>query len=185
MVTTMVWIDATGDNPQERYGERLRRWRQSFAGAGGEPQAGGITLDRLRYALAAWEVATGPVAYPPYVRFHPRVLDAACHRPEDARVLLTVVELAAPPPVPVPDGWLTWRDGEPGRPFTAPPYDARAALGALELRIPIAEDRLPTPTRPEAEGLPNLGDAQAALEALVAEINTAAAPFLRDLEGGA
>ena len=40
----------------------------------------------------------------------------------------------------------------------------------------------PTPTRPEAEGLPNLGDAQAALETPVEEINAAVVPFLRILD---
>ncbi|MFF3671634.1 hypothetical protein [Microtetraspora malaysiensis] len=178
-----VWIDASGDNPQERYGQRLRAWSHAFAAANGELQAGGITLDALHYAVAAWDAATRPVSEPPYVRFNPRVLDATCHRPEGTYIALAVVELAVPSPVRISDEWLGWQQDESGFPCMAPPFNQKAALCTLELRIPISADRLPTPTRPEAGGLPNLADAQAALEALIQEINTAVVPLLRVLEG--
>ncbi len=177
-----VWIDATGDNPQERYGERLRAWSHAFAAADSEPQAGDITLDPVHYAMTSWDLATRPTDGPPYVRFHPRVLHATCHRPEGTYIILAVVRLAAPSPEQLPHGWFGWQQGESGVPCVAPPFDRRAALFTLELRVPIQPARLPTPTRPEAEGLPNLGDAQAALETLVEEINTAVVPFLRILD---
>ncbi|WP_066948170.1 hypothetical protein [Microtetraspora fusca] len=175
-----VWIDASDDDPQERYGQRLRAWSHAFAAASGEPQAGGITLDALHYAVAAWDSS---VSKPPYVRFNPRVLDATCHRWEDTYIALAAVELAAPPQVRIPDGWLGWQQDKSGFPCMAPPYNQKAALCTLELRTPISADRLPTPTRPEADGLPNLADAQAALEALIQEINTVVVPFLLVLEG--
>ncbi|NRQ40153.1 hypothetical protein HII36_51270 [Nonomuraea sp. NN258] len=179
----VAWIDAhTG--AQEEYGRSLRSWKHAFAPADGEPEANGITLDPLHYALAAWEAATEPMARAPYVRFHPRVLDATCHRPEDAHLALAVVELAAPPPFMIPDGWASWQRHEAeGEPFAAPPYAWKGALSTLELRIPIDAARLTTPTRPQAEGLPNLLDAQASVEVLVDELNRAALPLLRGLEG--
>ncbi|MFD0469337.1 hypothetical protein ACFQ0B_14235 [Nonomuraea thailandensis] len=109
------------------------------------------------------------------------MLDATCHRPEEAQGMLAVVELAAPAPVRVPDGWAQWQRQAEG-PYAAPPYERPTALTTLELRVPLPVDRLPTPTRARASGLPNLDDAQAALEALVAELNAVVVPFLRELE---
>ncbi|MCK2213788.1 hypothetical protein MF672_008300 [Actinomadura sp. ATCC 31491] len=187
------WIDAAREGAQARYGEQLRRWRHLFA-AERETDAA-VTLDPLRFALGAWEVATRPITDVPYVRCHPRVLDATCHRPEETRGPLAVVELAVPPPVPLPAGWRTWqrspagddrevgdgRDaGAPG--YAAPPYERPTALTTLELRAPLSPGRLPTPTHARAAGLPNLDDAQASLEALVAELNEVVTPFLRALE---
>ncbi|MBF8185711.1 hypothetical protein ITP53_08155 [Nonomuraea sp. K274] len=182
--TQAFWIDAGHEGTQARYGEHLRRWRHAFAAAEGEPAAGGVTLDPLHFALGAWEVATRPMAESPYVRCHPRVLDATCHRPEEAPGPLAVVELAAPAPVRLPGGWSGWQRqgaGEPG--YAAPPYERRTALSTLELRVPLAGERLPTPTRARAEGLPNLDDAQASLEALVGELNAVVTPFLRQMDG--
>ncbi|MFC7591888.1 DUF6221 family protein [Nonomuraea antimicrobica] len=144
----------------------------------------GVTLDPRHFALAAWEVATRPVADSPYVRRHPRVLDATCHRPEQAPGLMAVVELATPAPVKLPEGWAGWQrqDGGDGT-YTAPPYERPTALSTLELRVPLGVERLPTPTHARASGLPNLDDAQAALETLVAELNAVVTPFLRELDG--
>ncbi|MFI7616073.1 DUF6221 family protein [Nonomuraea terrae] len=179
------WIDATHEGTQERYGEELRRWRHAFAVAEGEPEAGGVTLDPAHFAAAAWEAATRPAAEFPYVRRHSRVLDAACRRPEEAKGLLAVVELAVPAPVRVPAGWAGWqRESGDDRTYAPPPYERQTALTTLELRVPVPADRLPTPTHARAAGLPNLDDAQASLEALVTELNTVVAPFLRELEGG-
>lgn len=181
--TQAFWIDAGHEGTQARYGEQLRRWRHAFAAAEGEAGAGGITLDPLHFALGAWEVATRPVAESPYVRCHPRVLDATCHRPEETRGPLAVVELAVPAPVPLPGGWSTWQrqdDDEPA--YVAPPYERRTALTTLELRVPLATGSLPTPTHARADGLPNLDDAQASLEALVGELNDIVTPFLRELD---
>ncbi|GAA3254529.1 hypothetical protein [Nonomuraea helvata] len=185
--TQAFWIGAIrGDDgedqgsAQERYGEELRKWRHAFEAVDGEPAAGGITLDPLHFALGAWEVATRPVAEHAYVRRHPRVLDATCHRPEEAAGLLAVVELAAPPQVGLPAGWSSWQRQEPT--YVPPPYERPTALSTLELRVPLPVDGLPTPTHARAEGLPNLDDAQASLEALLAELNAVVNPFLRELE---
>jgi hypothetical protein len=178
--TQAFWIDAEHEGTQERYGEHLRRWRHAFAAAEGEPGAGGITLDPLHFALGAWEVATRPMAESPYVRWHPRVLDAFCHRPGETRGPLAVVELAAPAPVPLPSGWVTWLRQAEG--YATPPYERPTALTTLELRVPLTAGRLPTPTRARADGLPNLDDAQASLEALVSELNDVVTPFLRELD---
>ncbi|WP_327587501.1 hypothetical protein OHA25_11195 [Nonomuraea sp. NBC_00507] len=181
--TQAFWIDAAHEGTQERYGEQLRKWRHVFAAAEGEPGSGGITLDPLHFALGAWEVATRPMAESAYVRCHPRVLDATCHRAEETRGPLAVVELAVPAPFPLPDGWSTWHRQNGDDPaYVAPPYERPTALTTLELRVPLAADRLPTPTRARADGLPNLDDAQASLEALVAELNAVVTPFLRELD---
>jgi hypothetical protein len=177
------WIDAGHEGTQARYGEHLRRWRHAFETAEGEKGTGGITLDPLHFALGAWEVATRPMAESPYVRCHPRVIDATCHRAEETRGPLAVVELAAPVPVPLPAGWATWQLQEGEEPaYVAPPYERRTALTTLELRVPLSPDRLPTPTRARADGLPNLDDAQASLEALISELNDVVTPFLRELD---
>ncbi|RJL30324.1 hypothetical protein [Bailinhaonella thermotolerans] len=183
---TAFWIDAGvsgGKSAQERYGERLRAWRHGFTASDETRADGDVTANPLRFALAAWDVAVGPGADPPYVRHHPRVLSVACHRPSGTHLVLAVIELAMPPPGELPPGWHTWRREEGvGTARVAPPYDAKAALGRLELRVPILEERMPTPTASQAEGLPNLVDAQASLEAIVNELNAAAGPFLRELE---
>jgi Family of unknown function (DUF6221) len=183
--TQAFWIDAAHEGTQERYGEQLRKWRHVFAPGEGEPESDGVTLDPLRFALGAWEAATRPVAESAYVRRHPRVLDAACHRPEETPGLLAVVELATPPPVRLPGGWSgwQWQGGEEGT-YAAPPYERPTALTTLELRVPLPASVLPHPTKARASGLPNLDDAQAALEALVAALNAVVTPFLLQLEGG-
>ncbi|MEV4173239.1 DUF6221 family protein [Nonomuraea sp. NPDC049709] len=183
--TQAFWIDAAHEGTQEHYGEQLRKWRHAFAATEDEPAAEGVTLDPLHFALGAWEVATRPVADSPYVRRHARVLDATCHRPEEARGLLAVIELAVPAPVRLSGGWLSWQrqDGDDGT-YAAPPYERPTALTTMELRLPLPADRLPTPTKARASGLPNLDDAQAALEALIAELNAVVTPFVRELEGG-
>lgn len=182
--TRAFWIDAAHEGTQERYGEHLRKWRHAFEAIEGEPASGGVTLDPLHFALGAWEVAGRPVADPPYVRRHPRVLDATCHRPEEAPGLMAVVELAAPTPVRLPDGWAGWQRQDGGdRTYTAPPYERPTALATLELRVPLPADLLPHPTKARASGLPNLDDAQASLEALVSELNAVVIPFLWKLEG--
>jgi hypothetical protein len=185
--TQAFWIGAArgrdGAEPgsaQERYGEELRRWRHAFEAVDGEPAAGGVTLDPLHFALGAWVVATRPVAEHAYVRRHARVLDATCHRPEEAPGLLAVVELAAPLSFPLPQGWSSWQRQE--RTYVPPPYERPTALSTLELRVPLPVERLPTPTHARAEGLPNLDDAQASLEALLAELNAVVNPFLHELE---
>ncbi|HEX4817424.1 MAG TPA: hypothetical protein VFV66_32175, partial [Nonomuraea sp.] len=66
--------------------------------------------------------------------------------------------------------------------YAAPPYERRTALTTMELRVPLSADRLPTPTRARADGLPNLDDAQASLEALVSELNAVVTPVLRHVE---
>lgn len=182
--TQAFWIDATHKGKQQHYGQVLRAWRHAFAATAGEPAADGVTLDPAHFAAAAWEAATRPVVDQPYVQHHPRVLDAACHRPEEHKDLLAVVELAVPAPVKVPSGWAGWQhENRDDATYAPPPYERPTAVATLELRVPVSPDRLPTPTHARAAGLPNLDDAQAAIEALVAELNGIVAPFLRELEG--
>jgi hypothetical protein len=184
----VCWVDEDWDRTNasdrvSRYGAYLRGHTELFDPWHEAPN--GITQDPGEFAIAALQVATGPIMSPGYVRWHPRVLDYKLDRgldPEPGR-LVCQVTLATFPSLWLGSPWRGWTEwlGDPWR----EPDDAKhAALARLELRWPIPDATLPRPHRPARPGHPNLRDAKAAVRALVAQINQTAGPVLAKLEGG-
>jgi hypothetical protein len=177
------WDRTNASDGVSRYGAYLRGHTELFDPWQDAP--GGITQDPGEFAIAALQVATGPIMSPGYVRWHPRVLDYKLSHgedPEPGRLVCTVT-LATALPLWLGSPWWSWteRFGDPWR----EPDDAKhAALARLELRWPLPVATLPRPHRPARPGQPNLRDAKASVLALVAAINQTAGPVLAKLEGG-
>src|SRR6266516_4820758 len=97
----ICWVDAAWDREfasdgVSRYGAYLRGHTAAFAPLWDEPPDpdwGAITADPGEFAAAAFQVATGPVMSPGYVRWHPRVLDYQVgygDDPDPARLIVQV-----------------------------------------------------------------------------------------------
>ncbi len=185
----VCWVDSDWDRTNasdrvSRYGAYLRSHTELFDYSWGEAP-GSITEDPGEFAIAALQVATGPIMSPGYVRWHPRVLDYKLDRgldPEPGRLVCTVT-LATSLPLWLGSPWWSWTE-RLGDPWCDPDDTRHAALARLELRWPIPDATLPHPHRPASPGQPNLRDAKAAVLALVAQINQTAGPVLAKLEGG-
>jgi hypothetical protein len=181
------WVEAEWDRTQasdgiSRYGAYLRGHAERFEpfyGAG----ADGVTLDPVEFAVAALAVATGPIMSPGYLAWHPRVRDYQASRSEEDGRLLLSVTFAAPAPVRLPSPWWGWQQ-EFDR-FVDPRDRHYAALTRLELRWPVATERLHQPQPPTSPGVPNLSDAKAAVGVVVAEISATTGPVLAELEPAA
>jgi hypothetical protein len=181
----VCWIDrdydcANASDGVSRYGAYLRDHADLFDPWGEAPD--GVTGDPVEFAVAAFQVATGPIMGPGYVRWHGRVCDYGASRSEHDDRLLLSVTLATPAPLRLP-GW-SWRGWE--RDFhdryLEPEDRGPVALTRLELRWPVPPEQLAVPAAPKMPGVPNLRDAAHAVEALVAAINATAGPVLADLE---
>jgi hypothetical protein len=179
------WDRANASDRVSRYGAYLRDHRELFADRWGE-EPDGITRDPGEFAIAAFEVASGPIMSPGYVRWHPRVLAHGVDRgiDPDPAWLVCQVSLASVPSLWLGPPWRGWTEYA-GRDWCEPDPDKYAALARLELRWPIPVTALPHPRPPARPGYPNLRDAKASVRALVEVINQTAGPVLATLEGGA
>ena len=177
------WDRSRASDGVSRYGAYLRSHTELFDPWQDAPE--GITQDPGEFAVAAFRVATGPIMSPGYVCWHPRVLDHQVGRgenPEPGR-LVAKVTLAVALPLWLGSPWWSWTERF-GNPWREPDDDRHAALARLVLRWPLPVASLPHPGKPARPGLPDLGDAQASVRALVAAINDTASPVLAELEGG-
>jgi hypothetical protein len=184
----ICWVDEDWDRTNasdqvSRYGAYLRGHTELFDPWREAPD--GITRDAGEFAIAALQVATGPIMSPGYVRWHPRVLDHRIDRgenPEPGRLVCSVT-LATFPSLWLGSPWRGWTQYL-GRDWCEPDDAQHAALARLELRWPIPDATLPRPRPPARSGQPNLRDAKASVRALVASINQTAGPVLAKVEGG-
>ena len=184
----VCWVDSDWDRTNasdrvSRYGAYLRGHTELFDPWGEAPD--GITRDAGEFAIAALQVATGPIMSPGSVRWHPRVLDYKLDRgldPEPGR-LVCQVTLAISLPMWLGSPWWSWTSYM-GRDWREPDEAKHAALARLELRWPVPDATLPRPRPPAKPAQPNLRDAKASVRALVAQINQTAGPVLAKLEGG-
>src|SRR6266496_480194 len=184
----VCWVDSDWDRSRasdgvSRYGAYLRGHTELF-----DPwreASKGITEDPGEFAIAAFRVATSPIMSPGYVGWHPRVLDHQVGYGEDPDPSRLVVKVALATSLPLWLGspWWSWTTYM-GRDWSEPDEARHAALARLELRWPVPVATLPRPRPPARPGEPNLGDAKAAVRALVAIINRTAGPVLARLEGG-
>jgi hypothetical protein len=180
----VCWIDrdhdrAAASDGVSRYGAYLRDHAGLFDPWGEAPD--GVTTDPVEVAIAAFRVATGPIMSPGYVRWHGRVHGHGAGHTEDAGELLLSVTLAVASPVRLPWDWRGWERDFHGD-WLEPDDRHLVGLCRLELRWPVATDRLPTPGRPRRPGVPNLADATRAVEAVVATVNATVGPVLAELE---
>jgi hypothetical protein len=184
----VCWVDSDWDRSNasdgvSRYGAYLRGHTELFDPWREAPN--GITQDPGEFAIAALQVATGPIMSPGYLRWHPRVLDYKLDRgldPEPGRLVCTVI-LATSLPLWLGTPWRSWTTYM-GRDWSEPDDAKHAALARLELRWPLPDATLPRPRPPARSGYPNLRDAKASVRALVEVINQTAGPVLAKLEGG-
>ncbi len=184
----VCWVDENWDlvnasDRVSRYGAYLRGHTELFDPWQDAP--GGISRDAGEFAIAALQVATGPIMSPGYLRWHPRVLDYKVshgENPEPGR-LVCQVTLATSPSLWLGSPWWSWTTYL-GRDWSEPDDAKHAALARLELRWPIPDATLPRPHRPARAGYPNLRDAKASVRALVEGINQTAGPVLAKLDGG-
>jgi hypothetical protein len=180
----VCWIDrdyhrAAASDRVSRYGAYLADKARLFDPWDEAPD--GITRDPVEFAIAAFNVATGPIMAPGYVRWHGRVRDyGATWSEHDGRLVLSVT-LAMPSPVLLPWDWRGWERDFHGD-WLEPDDRRPTGLARLELRWPVRTDRLPTPGQPQQPGVPNLADATRAVQAVVATINATVEPVLAELE---
>jgi hypothetical protein len=184
----VCWVDADWDRSRasdgiSRYGAYLRGHTELFDTWQEAPD--GITRDPGEFAVAAFQVATGPIMGPGYVRWHPRVLDYKVSHgdnPEPGRLVCRIT-LATSLPLRLGSPWWSWTTWL-GEPWCEPDDNRHAAMASLTLRWPLQVASLPRPQPPRRPGVPNLADAKASVAALVAAINATAGPALAKLEGG-
>src|SRR6266536_6095785 len=178
------WDRTNASDRVSRYGAYLRSHTELFDPWHEAPN--GITEDPGEFAIAALQVATGPIMSPGYVGWHPRVLDHRVDRgldPEPGRLVCTVT-LATSLPMWLGSPWWSWTSYL-GRDWREPDDGRHAALASLRLRWPLPVATLPHPRPPARSGYPNLADAKASVRALVEVISQTAGPVLAKLEGGA
>jgi hypothetical protein len=184
----VCWVDSDWDRINasdnvSRYGAYLRGHSELFDPWQDAPA--GVTEDPGEFAMAAFQVACGPIMSPGYVRWHSRVLDHQVGYGEDPDPgrLVVRITLATFLPVGLGSPWWSWTTYL-GRDWSEPDDTKHAALARLELRWPIPVTSLPRPRPPARSGYPNLADAKASVRALVEVINQTAGPVLAKLEGG-
>jgi len=184
----VCWVDEDWDRScasdnVSRYGAYLRSHTELF-----DPwreATDGITEDPGEFAIAAFQVACGPIMSPGYVCWHPRILDHQVNYGDDPDPtrLICQVTLASFLPMRLGSPWWSWTTYL-GREWSEPEEGRHAALASLRLRWPLPVTTLPRPQPPARPGQPNLRDAKASVRALVDVINQAAGPVLAKLEGG-
>jgi hypothetical protein len=180
------WIDHTYDRERStagpsRYAEHVRRNVAAFDGAWGD-------IAPVTFACAAWRLATTPT--PPYVRWHRRILSAACDRNPWDGGLTVHVSLAAPPPAALTTSREWWQDrGWRDWPRTfgqyLDPTDEDVARTPFLRTTLIVDAPVPPgglPPAPEGPGdeLPEL--AHLAVAAMVKELNALLNPIINRLE---
>jgi len=182
----VCWLDLDYDRTsasdgQSRYGAYLRDHARLFDPFNDAPD--GVTRDPVEFTMAAVRVATGPIMWPGFVRWHPRVCGYGVEYSDDGRLVVSVT-LAAPAPAALPGGaWRGWERGYRDR-FLEPEDRGPVALARLELRWPLGRDQLHRPTQPRVLGRPNLVDATTAVAVVVGSVNHTAGPVLAALEAG-
>ncbi|MFG3051415.1 hypothetical protein ACGFZP_10790 [Kitasatospora sp. NPDC048239] len=190
---TLAIVDDIYDREQasdghSRYGAYLAQHADDFHD-GGEP------LGPVDFAAVAWSVATAPVMVPGYVAVRPDVYPLTVHRDYEGRAVLSAkVGLRHRDLTRRPDSRfrpLDWerdpwgRHDDPWPVLVGPELtDRPAVLVAATLLVPVPDGILlrPTAARP---GRTLTHEAKQVVAALAAHANSALAPLVDDLLGGA
>ncbi|MFJ1707852.1 hypothetical protein [Kitasatospora sp. NPDC088346] len=148
-------------------------------------------LTPVAFASVAWMVATSPIMYPGYVRIRPDLTDLTTTVSDDYRLALRITvplrhHALTRRPARVLD-WQAEHDPWADRRWLAleapEQTDRPALLTTATLLIPVATERLTTPTT-AAPGRAMTRDAKQAMRVLV-EIVNAHAHLVNELTGGA
>lgn len=175
------WIDQEFDRDRDgRYAVHVRKNLDAFEWGDIAP---------VRFACAAWELATPPSLSPGYVRWDRRVLEAACVRNTWDGTLNARIKLVSPPPAELTRsrawwrdrGWLGWQETfgqyvEPSQSDLARHPFLRASL-LVEAPVPL-DDLPPEPEGPHDEVEQS---ARRAVTVLARELNALVAPILEQL----
>ena len=180
------WIDhdydreRAGDGPS-RYAGQVRDNVAAFDGSFGD-------IAPVSFACAAWRLATTPS--PAYVRWHRRILSAACDRNPWDGGLTAHVLIAAPLPAQLTSSREWWRDrGWRDWPQTfgqyLDPTDQDMTRNPFLRTMLVVDAPVPVGALPAAPDGPSdsLADtAHLAVSALVRELNELLGPVIRQLE---
>jgi hypothetical protein len=197
-MTGTFWIDHDYDRDRasdgiSRYGAYVRDRRHLFAEIWDGTFESSLTE---RFAALAWQIATGPVMSPGYVRRHSRVIGAAVEVSDWDGALIAAVDLVIPQPGPlrwarVATGGI-WRDwpadtlaGPPryyepsGQDLASSPY----LLASASLRFTVPPGRLPHPPAGPGNARHALVEtARDAVRELAGELNQILDPVIETLE---
>ncbi|MEO3869556.1 hypothetical protein ABGB18_12055 [Nonomuraea sp. B12E4] len=195
-----VWIDAGYDREMasdrvSRYGHYVRDHVEHFREAWDWEQP-----SPARFAATAWQVATGPIMAPGYVRRHPRLLSAQVEVNDWDGSLIGLAAVVTPWPQPLASS-REWRAGEWWRDWpTEPDFGTDTVryldpggqeisrgqhflMASAALAFPLPTQ--PLPVLPPQPGGP-LADlvtlARAYVEVLVAEMNRVLSPVIASVE---
>jgi hypothetical protein len=180
------WIDHGYDRERaaggsSRYAEQVRGNVAAFDGSWGD-------IAPVTFACAAWRLATTPS--PAYVRWHRRILSAACDRNSWDGTLTAHVLVVSPLPAELTASRHWWRDrGWRDWPQTfgqyLDPTDQDQARSPFLRTTLLIDAPVPLGTLPAAPDGPSesLADtARLAVSALVKELNELLNPVIRQLE---
>jgi hypothetical protein len=152
-----------------RYGAYLTQKRPLFHYDGSEQPP---TTCAVRFAIAAWTVATPPVMAPGYVLAHPRIQGTDFHW-DDSRAALAVHIAAPAPPITnrLTSSWCSWHRDAWSRQWQDPYLnDSVTVLSTLTIRLPLPVTRFPAPQYTSAG--PNTDVAKASVAALCHLVNS-------------
>ncbi|MCW2919229.1 MAG: hypothetical protein JWN52_7297 [Actinomycetia bacterium] len=180
------WIDHDYDRERaaggsSRYAEHVRRNVAAFDGSWGD-------IAPVTFACAAWRLATTPS--PPYVRWHRRILSAACDRNPWDGTLTAHALVVSPLPAQLTNSREWWRDrGWRDWPQTFGQYldptdqdltRTPFLRTTLLIDVPVPLDALPPAPDGPFKTLPQT--AGLAVAVLVKELNELLNPIIRRLE---
>lgn len=166
-----------------RYGVYIRQRLDMFDDL---DDPGRFTVDPVQFAAVAWDIATGPIMAPPYVRTgNPRILSATCCRNNWDGSLLADITLAVHRPTELRRilGFADWdldsfRDAylEPSEQALA---NRPAMLTTTRLLLPIPTGRLHAPK--DTPATVSTPDAKDSVRAVAAVLNEQLTPILHAL----
>jgi hypothetical protein len=182
------WIDQDFDREHapdgiSRYGAEVRERATEFAESWGD-------ISPVTFAATAWRLATALT--PAYVRWHRRIVAAACLRSPWDGSLTCEVNLVSPWPAELTwtrqwwrdRGWRDWPQlfGQYVPPSEQDLTRSPHLRASLLVQAPIPLDGLPpAPAGPQEEVS---GRAQLAVSVLVRELNDLISPMVEQLEAG-
>ena len=184
------WLDHEYDRERagdgtSRYAARVRSGLAEFADTFGD-------IAPVTFAGVAWRLAGPPALDPGFVRWHPRVLDAACDRNQWDGTLTARITIVSRWPAELTwsrqwgrdRGWRDWPQTfgqylRPSEQDVARAPHLRAAL-LVEAPVPIAA----LPAAPDGPADDVAGAALRAVTVLVRELNELVDPIVQQLEAG-
>lgn len=184
------WLDHDFDREHavagsSRYAEAVRARPEAFAESWGD-------IAPVTFACTAWRLATEPGLSPGFVRWHRRIVYAACARNPWDGTMTGQVTLVSPWPAELTwsrewwrdRGWRDWPQtfGQYLQPTDQDLSRSPHLRASLLVEAPLPLDSLPP--APEGPSDDIEGKARHAVTVLVRELNEILTPIVRQLEHG-